>query len=137
MKKLFLGNSIVSSVVLGLLVAVVINLVGALIGAVLISGEHIKESSYQIVSLISNFTSVLVGSIAGMKKAGKNLLIVAASTAGVFILMNLAMTVMFFEGNFNQLGAGLAAVLGGFGLASFICLRQTGRKRKNNVKLRR
>ena len=137
MKKTFISNCIVSSIVLGVLVSLIINFAGALIAAVLISGERITESSHQIASLISNFTAILVGSITGMKKAGKKLLIVAASTACAFYLMNLAITIMFFEGNFNQLGAGLAAVLGGFGLASFICLRPAGRKRKNNVKLRR
>ncbi len=122
------NNTFTRGIILGAAVSIIISLVGSAIAAAAIHAQTIPQSSMQIVACIILLISSAVGCFAGGRVVGSKRALISGITAGTYLLVLIAITIVFFDGMFHNFWAGLACVAGGFVISCIICLKSNDGK---------
>lgn len=129
-------NSIWTSVAIGLLAAVILTILGAILGTTLINGGKIQETAYPVISAIILCISSFFGTLITTKKASQQLLIAAGTTVLGYLLLLAGIQILFFEGEFHSLWRGILLSVVGTIPTILISMKPHGHK-KGKVKYRR
>lgn len=104
--------SIWTGVAIGTLVGTVLILSGILIITVLLSKGNLQMDNIGYVVMGITLAAALLGSFTAAMTARSNLLISSLSTGAVLLLLLLAVTAVFFEGQFSGVPVTLVLVMG-------------------------
>lgn len=95
--------------------------------AYLMSKETIAENSVNVCGAAILVLSAGIGALLAFKKIGHHRLAVCLASGGVYYLLLIACTALFFSGEYQAMGVTALAVLGGSGAAALLGLR-SGKK---------
>lgn len=128
------NTSAAKAVIVGVVTAFAVTLLCVGIIASLMESERILEETVVYFVLGVQFASVFAGSFMAGKIASKSKLAACAATAGVYCFLLIALTILCFNGAFENVLGGMIAIALGFGLTLLLTFRKnnksTLRKRK-------
>ena len=128
-------NSIWISLLWGVVVALLISLIGSLLGTFLINAGSIQENAYPVIAIALWFVSSMIGSLVACKKASQQYLIVSALTVVGYLFVLIAVQILFFESQFGQMWKAILIGVAGIIPSILICSKTEGRK-KAKIKYR-
>lgn len=128
-------NSIWISLLWGAVVALLISLIGSLLGTFLINTGSIQENAYPVIAIALWFVSSMIGSLVACKKASQQYLIVSALTVVGYLFVLIAVQILFFESQFGQMWKAILIGVAGIIPSILICSKTEGRK-KAKIKYR-
>ena len=129
-------NSIWASIAIGVLAAMIITILGALLGTALINSGKIQDTAYSAISAVALCVSSFAGTLIASKKSGQQLLITAGITVLAYLLLLAAIQILFFESGFHSVLRGIFMSALGMIPTILLSLKPSGRKR-GKVKYRR
>ena len=112
------GNLAVS-VVIGMGISVAVSLLGAIVITVLTMNEMIADQTIDYCVLALILIASIVGNLVSMLLEKRKLMIISIATSIAFALVLLAITAMFFEGQYHGVAATLLVIIGG-GISSML-----------------
>lgn len=121
---------------IGLAVSVVMTIIGAVIVANLLITEKIGENAIGYGAIIILLLSSAVGSWLAALLIKHRWMIVCLGAGGCYFLTLLAITALFFGGQYQGMGVTALAVLGGSGAVGLLGLNRENRSRKRGKKFR-
>lgn len=127
-------RNLIASIVTGLVAAMCIVVMGALLIGILQHKELLPPTSSNILTFAIQALAILLGSFVAGKREGGKYAICCGSTGLVACVLMLLTTVMFFRCEFDRAGWGILACLAGgsFGcMLSMLSGKKQKRKRKN------
>ena len=104
--------SIPASITIGTVICGILSVIGLFVITYLISIEKIQTDSIGHATMVVIVVSVLAGSFSAASLAKCNLLIVTLSTGATLIFLLLAVTAIFFDGQFAGMPVTSVLVLG-------------------------
>ena len=119
----------------GAVVSLVITLLGTFLGAYLIISEKISEASIGYCAMIILLLSSGIGALLAACMIKHRWLPVCLGAGGIYYLILLATTAMFFGGQYQGMGVTAFVVLGGCGTVGLLGLNRgkaASRKRKKH-----
>ena len=128
-------NSIWISLLWGAVVALLISLIGSLLGTFLINTGSIQENAYPVIAIALWFVSSMIGSLVACKKASQQYLIVSALIVVGYLFVLIAVQILFFESQFGQMWKAILIGVAGIIPSILICSKTEGRK-KAKIKYR-
>lgn len=124
-------NSMWVAIAYGSVIAILISLLGSIIGAILMNRELIGESAAFILPIIVWIASGFTGTMVAAKLARSRYLLVAGITALIYLFVLISVSILIFDGKFTALWQGIVSVLAGGGLSLILSSRKnTGKKHK-------
>ena len=126
------ASTLLIAIVVGACMAMVIALALCALGAVLLATERAGEGSAGIIVVITLILSSAIGAVIALRKARRQMLLVSLGTGGVFFLLLLACTAMFFGGQYRALGVTALTVFAGSSCAALLALRGDRPKKRNS-----
>ncbi len=123
-----------SVIAMGAGISLLITLIGAVIGAILLSGETIGTEQVGLISTIITVISAGIGSLIASGRFGKMKMQVCLITGAVYYLLLLVLTILLFGGLFSGMGRGALAVFGGSAGVAFLSLMN---KKKPKFKVKK
>lgn len=121
------ATTIPSGIALGLLVSLAVTLLGAALTAYLVSAEKIGENGIGYSAMIILALGSAAGAWLSMSKIKRLRMQICLLTGICYYLLLLAMTALFFGGQYEGMGVTALAVLGGCGAVAILGAR--GEKR--------
>ena len=113
--------SIPTGLGIGLAVGIMITLIFTAIGAYLVHSETLPEESFDYIAPVVQFFGALACGWVTLKMTDRHKMQMCLLSGGLYFLTLLAMTALFFGGEYHDVGIGALAVLlgaGGVGLLS-------------------
>lgn len=129
------ASSIPSGIGIGLLLSMVITLVGAALTAYLVYKESIPEEGMGYGILLTLLFSAAVGAWVAVKRIQRLRMQMCMLSGLSYYLTLLAMTALFFGGQYSAVGITALVVLGGCGTVAILGAGG-GRRRKIGSKIR-
>ena len=129
------NKSIWISLLWGAVVALLISLIGSLLGTFLINTGSIQENAYPVIAIALWFVSSMIGSLVACKKASQQYLIVSALIVVGYLFVLIAVQILFFESQFGQMWKAILIGVAGIIPSILICSKTEGRK-KAKIKYR-
>lgn len=114
---------------IGVMVALLLSLGGCAVVAYLISNGYISQSAMKIYAAIILMLSAFIGALIAYGRVKKQRLQISVITAAVYYLCLLAITALFFGGQFAGAGTGAIVVILGCCAAALLGI-SPGKKRK-------
>ncbi len=112
-----------------------VTLLGAMLFAGLISKEVLSESSMGFCAMAVILLAAAAGTAVSVGRIKRQRAMVCALTGGIYYVVLLAITALFFEGQYAGMGETALLVLAGCGVILLLGLREKksrpARKRKN------
>lgn len=115
-------------------ISLVITLVGAVVGAFLLSGEVLGREEIGFAGTVITLIAAAAGSWFASGKIGKMKMQVCMLTGAVYYLALMAVTVLAFDGLYAGLGRGALAVFGG---SAGVALLSIMNKKKPKFRIRK
>ena len=123
--------SMTAGLVVGAVVSLIVTVLGAFLGANLIVSEKISEASIGYCSMIIILLSSSLGALLAACMIKHRWLPVCLGAGGIYYLILLATTALFFGGQYQGMGVTALAVLGGCGTVGLLGInRGEGKSRK-------
>lgn len=119
----------------GVLIAIVVNLLGAGITAWLISSEKLPETATGYGALAIVILASFLGAVVAAKRTQRQRMVICLIAGGAYFILLLAATALFFDGRFSNVGGTALAVIAGCctaGLLGFRVEKHAVSKRRNN-----
>ncbi len=130
MKKLSNSNSVVFALTLGLLVNILVTVFIAVVLAFMVVGEKIGPDAVVYGRVIGTVMAALAGCALATKLYGKQILLISFLSGALYMFCLLAMTAIFFGGQYKGMIAGAIAVFGACSATVLLQMRGSqGRKR--------
>ena len=129
-------NPIWMGVLVGIILALLISLVGAVLSAFLINEGNIGENAYWGISSIVWFLASFLGTASASKAASQQCIIVSAITALGYLLIIAAIQILFFDSQFGSIWKAMLIVAAGLLPTILIFCRPEGKK-KAKIKYRK
>lgn len=126
-------SGIAVGILIGVLVGIGVTLVGVSILAWLIATEKISENAIGYGTMVILFISALLGAGTAAANIKRLRVQVCLITGGIYYLLLLATTALFFGGQYQGMGITAILVLLGSGLVSLLGIREN-KSRKNKFK---
>jgi len=124
------ASSIPIGIGVGTAICILITLIGAAISAYLVYSESIQQESIGFASMTVLVLSSGLGALVSMHKIKRMRIQMCLLTGVCYYLALLAMTALFFGGQYSALGVTALAVLAGSGGAALLSMLTE--KSKNN-----
>lgn len=106
------GKSIPFAIGVGTGISLVVMMLGILITALLLMNETIKESAIGYGVMIITIVSAIAGCATTVTLARNRILVLSICTAFVFALLLLAITALFFGGQYNGVWVTMLMIIG-------------------------
>ena len=113
----------------GVVAAVVLSLLGTILGAYLMDREMVGASASSVLSMSIRIVSVLASTVITIKLTDHQLLLTAAVTAIVYFFVLIGIAILFFDSPFEAIWQGGIGILAGGALALVICSRKNKEKK--------
>ncbi len=127
-----------SSIPLGLgcsvLVSMTVTLLAAVVMTFLIAGEYMQEAAMPTGAAIAMLLASIAGSLTVIIKIGQKTLWMCLASGAIYYLCLLAMTAMFFGGQYAQMGVSGVAVLIGSAVVILLSLRGSRGRNRRRIK---
>lgn len=107
-------------ILLGACTSLLWTIAGAAILALLIDKEILAQTAIGYGSMVILLTASLIGSQTAWRKVKHQRVLVCMSAGGMYFLMLLAMTALFFGGQYEAMGVTAGLILAGSGCATFM-----------------
>ena len=128
------SNIVKSNLVIGLVLAMAVMLAGAAVGAVMISTGSLPENTLGYISIMVLLLTGFSGAAVGTGRATEKRLLNSMMSAGGCFAALLAITALFFEGQYDRIGiTALMLLLGAFSAA----IMPKGKGRQRNSRYRK
>lgn len=118
------SSSIPEGITLGVVAALLLSLIGAVVTAYLINGEIVKQDSVGTAALIILVLAAAGGAVLAMWRIKRLRMQICLLTGLCYYLTLLAMTALFFGGQYQGMGVAALAVLAGSGLVALLGMRE-------------
>ena len=131
-------SGIPAAIGLGAVVYGLITILGAVVTAILITGENIGEQNAVYGAAFSLMIGSFAGALIASWIAGEKRMIVSISSGTVFLALLLCVTALFFEGMYENIWLTALLVMGCSAAAGLVGLRKKStsfRGRKYRVKI--
>lgn len=127
------ASSMPRGLAVGAAVSMAITLVSALVMAGLLDAEKLAWENVGYGIMVMVFCGAFLGAVTGYHLVKRQRMVVCLMGGGIYFLMLLAVTALFFGGQYDGVGATGVLILGGSGCAALLGLRQGrgGRRRRN------
>ena len=122
--------------VYGATFALLWTLVGSCILSWLIHTERVQEEATGYGSLIILLTASILSALLSYSIIKRQRVVACMSAGGVYLLMLMAITAMFFGGQFTGFGVTALVILGGCAVAIFLSMEHGNRKTGKGRKIR-
>lgn len=122
--------SATASIMIGILIAVVLSLLCNGITAALILNEKLNESIANVVTAVTVFAAVFMGSMIAGKMTDGKIGIICGVVAASFLLLQIGVNIIFFDGAFRGFLKNIISLMGGSGLSCVMLIKGTGRKKR-------
>lgn len=122
-------------ILIGVLVCVGVTLIASVILAWLIAAEKMDESAVGYGAMIALLLSAILGSWTASAKIGRLRTQVCLITGGIYYLVLLSITALFFGGQYQGMGVAAILVIAGSGVTALLGIREK-KSRKNKIKKR-
>ena len=116
---------------ISLIVSIIVTILGTFLTAHLIHKEIISESSVTTIAVIVLSLSSAAGAFSAICVIKKMRLQISLLSGGVYMLLLLSMTALFFGGQYESVITSMLAVLGGCGVVAFAYLIPKGKGKRN------
>lgn len=127
-------KSMTSGVAIGVLLSVMSSLLLAVGTAGLITNEKLSEGGIHYFALLITLISGMVGGLVAGKIVGSKYAVVTGLTGLVYLLVLIAVGILFFDGGFNMLWTSTAAIAVGAAASCVLCITGTrGRGKRKRV----
>ena len=126
----------------GLAIAGAVSMVATLVivvtGAVLVSNEIIAFENIGYCSIAALLLGSFLGTITAVHRIKRQKVLIGILSGGVYYLMLLSITALFFGGQYKGMGVTLLVVIGGSLLGVILSNREKGRGRnRRHIKIHR
>ena len=101
------------ALIIGLLTGIVVSLAGVSLLAYLIESESIDISGMKAGCIVIHLVGAALSGLAAYSVMKRQRVIVCAISTLCYFLMQVGMTAMFFGGQYQGIGAGILAIVGG------------------------
>jgi len=130
------ATSWVKGAIIGIAAATLVSIVLTLLAANLVLNGKVGESGNGWIVFLTRILSVVLGGLIGTSLSKEKMLPTISVIAVGYLLVLLAVGIVFFNGSFHKFGSGLLSVLIG---GAIVCLlKLTQQKNKNKaIKARR
>ena len=128
--------SLPAGAVFGGIVALIWTLLSAGILAWLVDGEQIGTSSVGYGSMGILLSASALGASLAWRKVRRQRMVTCLCSGGVYLLLLLGITALFFGGQYTGFGVTVLLILGGSGMASFAGAGQGSRTGRRYRKIR-
>ena len=108
-------------------ISMILTILGAAVVAKLISAEILKETAVGYGAMMIILTATICGGAVAVNKVKKRILQVSILVGGVYFVLLMAMTALFFGGQYQGMGVTALLILGGSG----VVILMAGRKKKS------
>lgn len=108
----------------GTLIALVMTLVGSVISGYLIAKEILAENSVGYCAMAILVVSSFVSSVFAFERIKRRILLICSASGAIYYALLLAMTALFFGGQYQGMGVTALMVLCGSGLALLLKMGQ-------------
>ena len=122
-------------VLIGVLVCVGVTLVATVILAWLIAAEKMGENAVGYGAMVVLLLSAILGSWTASVIIGRLRTQVCLITGGIYYLVLLSITALFFSGQYQGMGVAAILVIVGSGMTALFGIREK-KSRKNKIKKR-
>ncbi|MBQ3541868.1 MAG: TIGR04086 family membrane protein [Oscillospiraceae bacterium] len=122
-------------ILIGVLVCVGVTLIATVILAWLITAEKMGESAVGYGAMVALLLSAILGSWTASAKIGRLRTQVCLITGGIYYLVLLSITALFFGGQYQGMGVAAILVIAGSGVTALLGIREK-KSRKNKIKKR-
>lgn len=122
-------------ILIGVLVCVGVTLIASVILAWLITAEKMGESAVGYGAMVALLLSAILGSWTASAKIGRLRTQVCLITGGIYYLVLLSITALFFGGQYQGMGVAAILVIAGSGVTALLGIREK-KSRKNKIKKR-
>lgn len=122
-------------ILIGVLVCVGVTLIATVILAWLITAEKMGESAVGYGAMVVLLLSAILGSWTASAKIGRLRTQVCLITGGIYYLVLLSITALFFGGQYQGMGVAAILVIAGSGVTALLGIREK-KSRKNKIKKR-
>ena len=126
-------SGVMVGILIGVLVSIGVTLISASILAWFIATEKMSENMISYGAMVVLLLSALLGSGVAIARIRRLRVQVCLITGGIYYLVLLAMTALFFEGQYQGMGLTAILVLVGSGLVALLGIRDK-KSRKNKIK---
>ena len=127
------SNLMWSGIIWGLLVSMLFTILGAAIGAAILSSGSVPENAGSWLSAIIWAISSFCGIMLSLKLTKDKLLLTAGITSAAYLLILMAVNLLIFHQRFMGLWKGIIAVLVSFLVAILLNLNSPKEKRRKSV----
>ena len=111
-------------ILIGVLVCVGVTLIATVILAWLITAEKMGESAVGYGAMVALLLSAILGSWAASAKIGRLRTQVCLITGGIYYLVLLSITALFFGGQYQGMGVAAILVIAGSGVTALLGIRE-------------
>lgn len=130
------ARSIAAGLAIGLAVSTGLTLIGVAITANLIMSEKIAETAVGYAATVILLLSAVLGAWMAALLTKRRWMIVCLGAGGIYYLTLLAITALFFGGQYQGMGVTALLILGGCGAVGLLGLRGEKGSRKSAKKYR-
>lgn len=102
----------------------------------LIHNERLPEEAIGYGSMVILLSASILGALVAYGKVKKQRMLTSACSGGIYLLMLLAITALFFGGKYSGMGVTALLILGGSGTAALLGMRQGKSRMKRGRKIR-
>ncbi len=128
------NGSIPVSLLAGAFGSLSATLVFSAIGGKILDSGAVKQESLGYLAMAVLFLAAMTGSVIAMKIARKSKLLVSALSAASYYLVLLAITALFFDGQYQALGVTALLILAGALAPALLSGMENGKLKHKNIK---
>lgn len=128
------GISPIGAVIIGVTICLVLSLIISVIAAVLVDVEHISFRTVPMITLLTHFIAAFVGCTVSVMLAKHMPLLIGGICSGAYFLILLCANMLFFDGGFEGIGKGIAAIISGGTLAIVLNVLPKSKRSKHRPK---
>ena len=126
------GDRIIIGTSIGLAAAILIFLISGVLMAILVGNESIAEGNINILAIVTHVISALVAAIISSSIASNRKGLASIASVCGYIVVLFMLTILFFDGVFDNVLLTIASAFAGYGLSKIRLLR----KQKGSVRLK-
>lgn len=121
----------------GVMVSLGCTILGAMIGAFLITHKYVEAASIGYCSMVTLLVSSLLGSTTTMKRIKHRKMYVCMLSGALYYAVLLSVTTLFFGGRYRGMGITALLVVAGCGASMLLEIRQPRKRSAHKIKIRR
>lgn len=126
------ASSMPTGLFIGSVISLLVTLVGAAVTAFLVVKERIGENGIGYASMLILFLSTTLGALGAYNKIKKQRLKICLLSGGIYYLLLMAITALFFGGRYQAMGVtGLIILVGS------ICVAFLPSKNRDKIRIRK